>query len=68
MNFFLVDLGIAQLMKAKGEISGMPSVPEDFRFEVDLVVKGGDTIELGDGIVWEIIDTPGHSALPYLRL
>ena len=60
-EFLLVDLGIAQLMKAKGEIGGMPSVPEDFRFEVDLVVKGGDTIELGDGIVWEIIDTPGHS-------
>ena len=38
-----------------------PTVPEDFRFEVDLVVKGGDTIELGDGVVWEIIDTPGHS-------
>ena len=60
-EFLLVDLGIAQLMKAKGEIGGMPAVPEDYRFEVDLVVKGGDTIELGDGIVWEIIDTPGHS-------
>ena len=60
-EFLLVDLGIAQLMKAKGEIGGMPSVPEDFRFEVDLVVKGGDTIELGNGVVWEIIDTPGHS-------
>ena len=60
-EFLLVDLGIAQLMKAKGEINGMPEVSEDFRFEVDLIVKGGDTIELGDGIVWEIIDTPGHS-------
>ena len=61
-EFLLVDLGIAQLMKAKGEIEGMPAIPETYRFEVDLVVKGGDTIELGDGIVWEIIDTPGHSA------
>ena len=60
-EFLLVDLGIAQLMKAKGELDCMPEIPEDFRFEVDLVVKGGDTIELGDGVVWEIIDTPGHS-------
>ena len=50
-EFLLVDLGIAQLMKAKGEIGGMPSVPEDFRFEVDLIVKGGDTIELENGVV-----------------
>ena len=26
-----------------------------------MIVKGGDTIELGDGVSWEIIDTPGHS-------
>ena len=60
-EFLLVDLGIAQLMKAKAECDEMPVIPEDYRFEVDLIVKGGDTIELGDGITWEIIDTPGHS-------
>ena len=60
-EFLLVDLGIAQLMKAKAEFDEMPPIPEDYRFEVDLIVKGGDTIELGDGITWEIIDTPGHS-------
>jgi len=28
---------------------------------VDLVVKGEDTINLGNHVVWEIIETPGHS-------
>lgn len=60
-EFLLVDLGIAQLMKAKAEFVEMPAIPEDYRFEVDLIVKGGDTIELGNDITWEIIDTPGHS-------
>jgi len=60
-EFLLVDLGIAQLMKAKSEIDEIPTTPEDYRFEVDLVVKGGDTIDLGDHVVWEVIDTPGHS-------
>lgn len=60
-EFLLVDLGIAQLMRAKSEIDNMPPIPEDYRFEVDLVVKGGDTIDLGKGVMWEIIDTPGHS-------
>ena len=60
-EFLLVDLGIAQLMKAKSEIDEIPATPEDYRFEVDMVVKGGDTIELGNQVVWEIIDTPGHS-------
>ncbi|MFC1868779.1 MBL fold metallo-hydrolase [Thermodesulfobacteriota bacterium] len=60
-EFLLVDLGITQLMKAKAECDEVPAIPEDYSFEVDLIVKGGDTIELGDGVSWEIIDTPGHS-------
>ena len=60
-EFLLVDLGIAQLMRAKSEIDEIPPTPEDYRFEVDLLVKGGDIIELGNHIKWEIIDTPGHS-------
>ena len=60
-EFLLVDLGIAQLMRAKSEIDDIPPTPEDYRFEVDLVVKGGDTLDLGNNVVWEIIDTPGHS-------
>jgi glyoxylase-like metal-dependent hydrolase (beta-lactamase superfamily II) len=60
-EFLLVDLGIAQLMRAKSEIDEIPPTPEDYQFEVDLLVKGGDTLDLGNGVKWEIIDTPGHS-------
>ncbi len=61
-EFLLVDLGIAQLMKAKGEIERFPATLERYCFETDSVVKEGDRIDLGAGIVWEVHDTPGHSA------
>jgi glyoxylase-like metal-dependent hydrolase (beta-lactamase superfamily II) len=60
-EFQLVDLGIAQLMKAKAEIDTLPAPIEDYAFAVDSVVKEGDRIDLGGGIVWNIFDTPGHS-------
>jgi len=60
-EFLLVDLGLAQLMRAKSEIDEIPPTPEDYQFEVDLLVQGGDTIDLGNDILWEIIETPGHS-------
>ncbi len=60
-EFILVDTGIAQLMKAKDEISQLPPALEEYAFDVDTVVKEGDRIELGSGVVWDIYETPGHS-------
>jgi len=60
-QFQLVDLGIAQLMKAKSEIDGLPDPTTDYTFTVDSVVREGDTIDLGRGIVWHVYETPGHS-------
>lgn len=60
-EFILVDLGIAQLLKAKAELSAMPPSLRDFRFEADLIIREGDSIELGQEVVWEAIATPGHS-------
>ena len=60
-EFQLVDLGIAQLMKAKAEIATLPEPVEDYAFTVDAVVKEGDKIDLGGGIVWNVYETPGHS-------
>ncbi len=60
-QFQLVDLGIAQLMKAKAEIDALPEPIKDYAFRVDSVVKEGDRIDLGAGIAWHIYDTPGHS-------
>ena len=60
-QFQLTDLGIAQLMKAKSEIDTLPEPVEDYAFNVDSVVKEGDRIDLGAGIVWNVYETPGHS-------
>ena len=60
-QFQLIDLGIAQLMKAKKEIRGLPDPIKDYAFKVDSVVKEGDRIDLGGGIAWHVYDTPGHS-------
>jgi glyoxylase-like metal-dependent hydrolase (beta-lactamase superfamily II) len=60
-EFQLVDLGIAQLMKAKAEIDTLPKPLHDFAFVVDASVREGDRIDLGAGIVWNVYDTPGHS-------
>lgn len=60
-QFQLIDLGIAQLMKAKEEVGALPESIKDYVFKVDSVVKEGDRIDLGAGIGWHIYDTPGHS-------
>lgn len=60
-QFQLIDLGIAQLMKAKSEIDALPEPIKDYAFNVDSVVQEGDRIDLGAGIAWHIYDTPGHS-------
>ncbi len=60
-QFLLVDLGIAQLMKAKGEIDSLPEPVKDYQFRVDRILKEGDRIDLGCGIVWNVYETPGHS-------
>jgi len=60
-EFLLVDLSIAQLMQARGELRKLPVHLESYSFKPDALVKGGDKIELGAGIVWTVHDTPGHS-------
>ncbi len=60
-EFLLVDLSIAQLMQARGELKKLPAHLESYCFEPDSVVKGGDKIDLGAGRVWKVHDTPGHS-------
>jgi 2-aminobenzoylacetyl-CoA thioesterase len=60
-QFQLIDLGIAQLMKAKTEIEALPKPIRNYTFKVDRIVNEGDRIDLGAGIVWNVYDTPGHS-------
>ncbi len=60
-QFQLIDLGIAQLMKAKTEISALPKPIKNYTFKVDSIVNEGDRIDLGAGVTWHAYDTPGHS-------
>jgi len=60
-EFLLVDTGIAQLMRAKGEIDDLPPALDDYTFQLDKTVKEGDRIDLGNGVVWDVHETAGHS-------
>jgi glyoxylase-like metal-dependent hydrolase (beta-lactamase superfamily II) len=61
-DFLSNDRSISQIMLAKGEIDSHPPALDEYRFSVDQVLEEGDQIDLGDGIVWTVHDTPGHSA------
>ena len=60
-EFLQADRIIAEIMISKSEIAKLPPELEDYAFDVDLVVKEGDRLDLGSGIVWTIYDSPGHS-------
>jgi 2-aminobenzoylacetyl-CoA thioesterase len=60
-EYILADTAIAQLMKAKDEISDLPPILIDYHFSLDSRVKEGDKIDLGKGVVWDVYETPGHS-------
>jgi len=61
-EFQWVDNNISTLMLSKGEIEKIPSAPETYNFAPDIVVEEGDTVDLGNGVVWTVYNTPGHSA------
>ncbi|RLB11372.1 MAG: hypothetical protein DRG39_04275 [Deltaproteobacteria bacterium] len=60
-EFLWIDKNIAELLKKKKEIEELPQQLDDYDFNVDIVVKEGDKIDLGSGIVWDVYETPGHS-------
>jgi len=60
-EYILADTAIAQLMKAKNEIDDLPPALMDYHFGLDSSVKEGDRIELGNGVTWDVYETPGHS-------
>ncbi len=60
-EFLWTDRNIAELMKKKGQIREIPEELDEYDFTVDIIAKEGDEIDLGDGIRWKVIETPGHS-------
>jgi 2-aminobenzoylacetyl-CoA thioesterase len=60
-EFFKLDDFIAQRMKILKEISELPPKIHHPNFKIDTVLEEGSKLDLGAGIVWNILFTPGHS-------
>ena len=60
-EFLWIDRNITDLLKRKKEIEKAPEQLDNYDFGVDIVLKEGDKIDLGSGIVWHVHETPGHS-------
>ena len=60
-EFLRADKMIGDILIDKGEIQEIPPEIDEYRFEVDWIVEEGEKIDLGNGVVWEVFSTPGHS-------
>lgn len=56
-----MDNVLTEIMLAKHEITEPPPSIEDHNIAIDRIVKEDDVIDLGDGVSWRVIETPGHS-------
>ena len=60
-DFLPGDQMISDLLLDKGDIQAPPQPLDDYPFEADVVMDEGQTIDLGQGIQWRILNTPGHA-------
>jgi glyoxylase-like metal-dependent hydrolase (beta-lactamase superfamily II) len=60
-NFIEMDRTITEILLVKGDIDWWHEEPETPVFEVDVIVKEGEKIDLGSGMAWTVYETPGHS-------
>jgi len=60
-NFLSIDRTITEILLVKGDIDWWSDELEDPVFEVEVVVREGEKIDLGSGVVWTVYETPGHS-------
>lgn len=60
-DYIQVDRKIAEIMVSKGDVSELPPDLGSYSFNVDKIVKEGDKLDLGSGIVWTVYETSGHS-------
>jgi 2-aminobenzoylacetyl-CoA thioesterase len=60
-GFLAFDRQVATTLQAKHIVSEVPNPIPDYRFHVDSVLEDGQVLDLGDGIRWRVVSTPGHS-------
>jgi len=53
-EFLKIDRTITEILLIKGDIDWWSAEPDNPAFEVDMVVKEGDRIDLGAGVVWNV--------------
>jgi len=60
--FLPADRMISKILVKMGVNEDLPPELEHYNFSVDLVLEEGARIDLGGGIEWHVLLTPGHSA------
>jgi glyoxylase-like metal-dependent hydrolase (beta-lactamase superfamily II) len=60
-DFLPADKMINDLLLEKGDIKEVPQDLDDYSFHADVVLEEDETIDLGQGIRWRILNTPGHA-------
>ena len=60
-EFLPQDRMIADILLERGAITAHPSPLDAYNFKADRILEEGDDIDLGAGIVWHVLHTPGHS-------
>ena len=61
-EFRPADRMIGKILLNEGLIQHMPPEAPQNAFQVDAVLEEGARIDLGGGVVWHVLLTPGHSA------
>ena len=60
-DFLPADKMISDLLLEKGDIKEAPRQLDEYAFQPDKILEEDETIDLGQGIRWCILNTPGHS-------
>jgi glyoxylase-like metal-dependent hydrolase (beta-lactamase superfamily II) len=61
-EFRPADRMIGKILLNEGLIQEMPPEAPEHGFRVDVILEEGACIDLGQGVVWQVLLTPGHSA------
>lgn len=61
-QFLPADRMISKILVKDGTIAELPEVLEECDLSVDRPVADGEAIDLGNGVSWQALETPGHSA------
>jgi glyoxylase-like metal-dependent hydrolase (beta-lactamase superfamily II) len=59
-QFLPADRMLGNIFLQNGLIRELPAPLETYCFDVDWIVQDGEVIDLGGGVAWQALHTPGH--------